>query len=139
MVAAMLTISHGAYLAIVGHCLDGAPDEACGLLVGSLATATAPQFVPCRNASASARIYTLDPRDYMRAERAAEDNGMEIVGVVHSHTHTTNYPSPTDVAAAPDPAWHYVIVSLKDDAPSVRSYRIVDEKISEETIAVIGR
>ena len=33
--------------------------------------------------------------------------------MVHSHTHTEPYPSPTDVAQAPDPAWHYVIVSLQ--------------------------
>ena len=135
----MLTLSHAAYLSLVGHCLDGVPDEACGLLVGSLLNATAPQFVPCRNTAASARIYTLDPRDFMRAERAAEAIGRHIVGVVHSHTHTTNYPSVTDVAAAPDPAWHYVIVSLKDDAPSVRSYRIIDGHITEEMVAVIGR
>ena len=36
---------------------------------------------------------------------------------MHSHTHTEAYPSPTDVAQAPDPGWHYVIVSLKREAP----------------------
>ena len=44
----------------------------------------------------------------------------------HSHTHTEAYPSPTDVAQAPDPSWHYVLVSLRDIQPVVRSYRIVD-------------
>ena len=37
--------------------------------------------------------------------------------MVHSHTHSEPYPSPTDVAQAPDPAWHYVIVSFKREAP----------------------
>ena len=32
----------------------------------------------------------------------------------HSHTHSEAYPSPTDVAQAPDPTWHYVLVSLRD-------------------------
>ena len=45
-----------------------------------------------------------------RAERAADDAGLEVIGVVHSHTHSEPYPSPTDVAQAPDPGWHYVIV-----------------------------
>ncbi len=58
----------------------------------------------------------------------------EINGVVHSHTHSEPYPSPTDVAQAPDPGWHYVIVSLKRDLPELRSYRIVDGRISEEPI-----
>ena len=42
---------------------------------------------------------------------------MEIIGVFHSHTHTDAYPSPTDVAQAPDPDWHYVLVSLRDTHP----------------------
>ena len=81
-------------------------------------------------------VYTVEPREHLRAEMAAEDHGWEIVGVVHSHTHTEPYPSPTDVAQAPDPGWHYVIVSLKRDAPETRSYRIVDGMITEEPIAV---
>ena len=58
-------------------------------------------------------MYTIDPKDHLRADRDAEGRGLEINGVMHSHTHTDAYPSPTDVAQAPDPAWHYVIVSLR--------------------------
>ena len=58
---------------------------------------------------------------------------------MHSHTHTDAYPSATDVAQAPDPNWHYVIVSLRDTAPVLRSYRIVDGVIHEERVSVVGR
>ena len=51
---------------------------------------------------------------------------------MHSHTHTDAYPSPTDIAQAPDPDWHYVIVSLRDDVPMLRSYRIIDGTVDEE-------
>ena len=74
------------------------------------------RFYPTANAAASSRVYTVDPRDHLRADRDAEDDGLEIIGVMHSHTHTEAYPSPTDVAQAPDPSWHYVIVSLRHDA-----------------------
>jgi proteasome lid subunit RPN8/RPN11 len=87
--------------------------------------------------AASARVYTIDPKEHLRAEMAAEDDGLEVIGVVHSHTHSEPYPSPTDVAQAPDPGWHYVIVSLKREAPESRSYRIVDGTISEEPISVV--
>ncbi len=113
---------------------DGYPLEACGLLIG-LGT-TVHRFVPCANVAGSARVYTIDPREHLRAERAADDAGLEVIGVVHSHTHSEPYPSPTDVAQAPDPGWHYVIVSLKRGAPESRSYRIVDGRISEEPISV---
>ena len=59
----------------------------------------------------------------MRADREAEARGLELLGVMHSHTHTDAYPSPTDLAQAPDPGWHYVIVSLRQEAPVLRSYR----------------
>jgi proteasome lid subunit RPN8/RPN11 len=58
------------------------------------------------------------------------------VGVFHSHTHTDAYPSPTDVVQAPDPSWHYVIVSLRDVQPVVRSYRIVDGLVEEESVVI---
>ena len=67
----------------------------------------------------------------------ADDRDWEINGVVHSHTHSEPYPSPTDVAAAVSPDWHYVIVSLKRDAPEARSYRIVDGDIVAEPLVVI--
>ena len=61
-------------------------------------------------------------------------NVNESLGVLSSHTDA--YPSPTDVAQAPDPDWHYVIVSLRDDLPSLRSYRIVDGEITEEQVTL---
>ena len=73
------------------------------------------------------------------ASRDAEGRGLELIGVFHSHTHTDAYPSRTDVAEAPDPAWHYVILSLRDDAPVIRSYRIVDGNIAEEQVVLDTR
>lgn len=122
---------------IVALSVERYPYEACGLIAGPPDRDIVAQFFPCRNVAESARVYTLDPLDHLRAERAAENEGWEIVGVVHSHTHTEAYPSPTDVAQAPDPGWHYVIVSLRDEtAPSLRSYRIVGGEVSEEDVAV---
>ena len=120
---------------MVGLALDEYPLEMCGLLAGPTPD-RAPIFTPCRNDDQSARVYTVNPSDFMRAEMAAEDLDWEINGVVHSHTHSEPYPSPTDVTQAPDPGWHYVIVSLKRDAPELRSYTIVDDQITEEPIAL---
>ena len=112
------------------------PLEACGLLVGT--GSDVHRFVACTNESKSAKVYSIPGRELLRAERAAEDDGLEIIGVFHSHTHTEPYPSPTDVAQAVDPAWHYVIVSLRDELPMLRSYRIVDGGITEEAVVVSG-
>jgi [CysO sulfur-carrier protein]-S-L-cysteine hydrolase len=133
----VLHLSEPAYQLILAHVLDGAPFEACGLIVGPTAD-EAQTFVATDNDAKSTRVYTIPPKQYLRAERAADDAGQVIIGVVHSHTHTDAYPSPTDVAMAPDPAWHYIIVSLRDISPVLRSYRIVDGNISEEPVLLTG-
>jgi proteasome lid subunit RPN8/RPN11 len=124
---------------ILAHCLAGLPDEACGLIAGDAASGSVLRWYPTRNAAASAKLYEVDPRDLLRAGRDAESSGTELIGVVHSHTHTGAYPSPTDVVQAPDPAWHYVLVSLRDTHPAMRSYRIVGGRISEELLALESR
>ena len=135
----MLSLTEDVWHQMVGHAYGGLPDEACGLLAGDPASDLVTVFYPCRNAAESSRVYTVDPRDHLRADRDAEDRGLEVIGVMHSHTHTEAYPSPTDVTQAPDPSWHYVIVSLKRDSPVLRSYRIVDGEIAEEAVGLDGR
>lgn len=130
----MLRLDRAVFDAICAQAVREYPLEMCGLIAGDPGSDHATRFHPCRNAAASAKVYTVDPHDFLRAERDADDHDQEINGVVHSHTHSEPYPSPTDVAQAPDPAWHYVIVSLKRDAPEVRSYRIVDGEVSEEAV-----
>ena len=136
-----LRLTEAQYATIIGHCYDGYPDEACGLLIGPFGARNEPtglvtQARPCRNADASAVTYTVDPRDMLAAMRAAEANGDEIVGVWHSHTHTDAYPSPTDVRQSVDPAWWYVIVSLKYGEPVLRAYEIRDGAITEVPVEV---
>ena len=101
---------------------------ALGIIYGDIGT----------SAAESARLYEVHPLDHLHADREAEARGLQIAGVYHSHTHTDAYPSPTDVAQAPDPEWHYVVVSLREDEPMVRSYRIVDGEVSEEPIVADG-
>lgn len=136
MLTGTLTLTRTVWSEMIGHVYDGLPDEACGLLAGDPASGRVRAFYPCRNASASSRVYTVDPHDHLAADRDAEKRGIELIGVMHSHTHTEAYPSPTDVAQAPDPSWHYVIVSLKREEPVLRSYRIVDGEVSEEGVGL---
>lgn len=134
--------------AIVSHCRSAVLTkwgeeflvEACGLLCGPMLdgepTGEVTSVHPCRNAEESARLYTVDSRDLLRAMRDVESRGEEIVGVWHSHTHTEAYPSLTDVRQAADPAWFYVIVSLRDEVPALRAFRIRSGEITEVAAVV---
>jgi proteasome lid subunit RPN8/RPN11 len=135
----MLRLPRDLYLRMVAHCITGLPEEACGVLAGDAVTGTVDRLYPTRNAAASARIYSVDSRDLLHADRDAERNGTQLIGVFHSHTHTDAYPSPTDVDEAPDPAWHYVVVSLRDTHPVTRSFRIGNGRVEEESVVVLGQ
>jgi [CysO sulfur-carrier protein]-S-L-cysteine hydrolase len=119
---------------MTAHCLRELPMEGCGLLIGHRERGQVLEVVPTRNSAASSRLYAVDSLDFLRADRAAESAGLEVIGVFHSHTHTDPYPSPTDVAQAPDPGWHYAIVSLRHQVPSIRSYRIEQAEVREEPV-----
>jgi [CysO sulfur-carrier protein]-S-L-cysteine hydrolase len=133
----MLVMATRSFAEMIGHAYDGYPLEACGLLIGR--GDKVERFVACTNEAASARVYAIPAKELLRADREADDAGLAIIGVFHSHTHSEPYPSPTDVEQAPDPDWHYVIVSLKREAPELRSYRIADGGITEEQVASGGR
>ena len=132
----MLQLRRDVYQRMVGDCYEKLPNEACGLLAGPPDRGQV--CYPITNVAASSRVYELDPKEHLRADRDAEDRGLQLIGVYHSHTHTVAYPSPTDVQQAPDPDWHYVLVSMADEVPSVRSYRIVDGNITEEPVVVLN-
>lgn len=69
----------------------------------------------------------MDGLGMISAEQSIDENGDELVGVLHSHPTSQAYPSATDVhdASAYDPAHVYVqlIVSLQGFAPTLRAFR----------------
>jgi proteasome lid subunit RPN8/RPN11 len=131
-----LVLSRGQVALMIAHCLRAYPYEGCGLIATAPGSPVVERCYPTRNAAGSARLYSVHPLDHLRADRDAESSGLVLAGVFHSHTHTDPYPSPTDVGQAPDPTWHYVLVSLRHELASVRSYRIVDQQVSEEPVVV---
>jgi proteasome lid subunit RPN8/RPN11 len=135
----VLHLRESAWRAIVGHAYDELPNEACGLLGGRGDRAEV--FVRCENHDHSSRTFTLGPDAWEKVDREIEGKGLQVLGVVHSHTHTEAYPSPTDIDQAGNPflaGWRWVLVSLRQDEPVVRSYVIEGETVTEEQIAVLA-
>jgi proteasome lid subunit RPN8/RPN11 len=140
-----LRLTAAQYDAVIAHCYDRYPDEACGLLAGPLAdgepTGEVTAVYPCENAAHSARVYRVGGRDLMRATLDAHARDEEIVAVWHSHTHTDAYPSRTDVEQAMEAQklerpWLYPIVSLKYGEPVLRAYWLRHGTIEEVPVEV---
>ncbi len=111
------------------HCRRGRPNEACGILATSDGE-TAKVF-RMLNASASPMRYSLDPKEQFAVYKELDERGWELGGVFHSHTRTAPYPSPTDVRLASEDV-PYVIVSLAQNPPEIKAYRILKENWTDE-------
>jgi proteasome lid subunit RPN8/RPN11 len=130
----------------------GYPHETCGLLIGRSAAGQREAGEPeaeggklrtevvrvaqARNLNSErARDrYELDPADFMQADLAAREDGLEIVGVWHSHPDHPAEPSETDRAAAWE-GWSYVIATVTaDGVTAVRSWRLEGEHFAEEAL-----
>ncbi len=127
---------------MIGHCRAGAPNEACGILGAKNGEIV--KVFRMTNASASPVRYSHDPKEQLAVYNTLDRQGWDLGGVFHSHTHTEAYPSPTDVRLASEDV-PYVIVSLAEDPPSVRAYRIekaswtdTEGDIEEIPVVVIG-
>lgn len=107
---------------MIEHCLDGRPNEACGLLAAK--DGRVQRVIRMSNAVESPVRYALDPKEQFDAYRLLEDEGLELGGVFHSHTRTEAYPSPTDVRLATEEV-PYLIVSLAREEPDIRAFRII--------------
>ena len=125
---------------MLAHAIAGLPNEACGLLGGRPGAGLVEVFVPTRNVDDSTKTYSIGPDGFKAAEAVFDRLGLDVVGVMHSHTHTDPYPSPTDVAAADNPfliGWQYVIVSLRDTEPMLRSWLLDEGTIVEVPVEII--
>jgi [CysO sulfur-carrier protein]-S-L-cysteine hydrolase len=107
---------------LVAHAKAEFPNECCGLIAGNGQIAT--RILRAENTEASPFMYVMDPREQMRLIDDIDDAGEEMLAIYHSHTRSAAYPSRTDVELAfyADPL--YVIVSLRDEEPVIRAFKL---------------
>jgi proteasome lid subunit RPN8/RPN11 len=145
--------------AIAQHAARTYPDECVGLLLGTLdsdqQTKRVTALYEAENTwqgqvslaegddpqSRRDRFY-LDPRDYLRAERAARAQGLDVIGCYHSHPDHPAEPSERDrvgfQATGGGRGFAFVIQRVRETgAAEMRSWLLLDNgsTFEEETIA----
>jgi [CysO sulfur-carrier protein]-S-L-cysteine hydrolase len=134
----VLNISKNLYDQVVAHARRDHPDEACGIIAGPAGSDRPERFIPMTNAARSPTFYEFDSAEQFRVWKDMDGKDEEPVVLYHSHTATEAYPSRTDVSYASEPGAHYVLVSTRDeDQTEFRSYRIIDNQITEEPVTVL--
>ena len=100
---------------IRGHGRETYPEECCGALLGETREdiAMVKQAERVLNASREMRErrFQIEPRDYLRLERRAEELGLSLLGFYHSHPDHPAAPSDYDREHAL-PFLHYLIVAV---------------------------
>ena len=121
---------------MVEHGLAAFPNESCGLLAGKEGRPV--KFFAMTNRDASPVTYRLDPKEQLHVFEEMDEQGWELLGIFHTHTHSEAYPSETDRAQAFYPEAEYLVMSLSDRAnPQLRSFAIVDDEIVEQELEIV--
>jgi len=120
--------------ALIAHAEREAPNECCGLLIGTGTSVT--ECHPARNKVASQNRFQINPADHFVAIRRARAAGLEVLGAYHSHPGSAAVPSPSDLAEASDGAPVMLIVSLLPPAPVVRAFML--ERSGSKEIRIVS-
>jgi proteasome lid subunit RPN8/RPN11 len=119
--------------------LQSFPDECCGFFFGKETgeerIITHSLVVNNSKEGDKRRRFEIAPKDYLNAERFADENGLQFLGVYHSHPNHPAIPSEHDRVAA-QPYFSYIIISVKEnEIAGIRSWQLNDQfQFEEETI-----
>jgi proteasome lid subunit RPN8/RPN11 len=135
----MIRIESPALELMKAHALSIFPEECCGFLLGNEQADGIRQITVIREVDNAKpgdkkRRFEITGRDYMLAERFAQESGLLLLGIYHSHPGHPAVPSETDRLAA-QPYFSYVIVSVVlDHINHIRSWRLNENAAFEEEI-----
>jgi proteasome lid subunit RPN8/RPN11 len=133
----MIVIEKGPLDQIKFQALSIYPDECCGFLFGKeddegKRIVSVIREVNNAKHGDKRRRFEITGKDYMLAERYAEENNLQLLGIYHSHPEHPAIPSELDRIAA-QPWFSYLIVSvLKSQIDHIRSWRLNEIAAFEE-------
>lgn len=116
--------------------LQSFPDECCGFFFGKELNderiVTDVLVVNNSKEGDKRRRFVISPKDYLNAERFADENQLQLLGVYHSHPNHPAIPSEHDRVAA-QPYFSYIIISvMENEIADIRSWQLNDDLQFEE-------
>jgi proteasome lid subunit RPN8/RPN11 len=118
------------------HLESGYPNEACGVMLGKNGVVTEIVSADNERTDSARNRYLIDPLAYMKIERGADQRGLEVLGIYHSHPDVAARPSQFDLNHA-WPNFSYLIVSVvKGKAVESNSWRLRDDRSAFDQEAV---
>ena len=124
------------------HALATFPEECCGFMYGGIIEnyieVESVSVVENNHPDFKARRFLITPEDYMNAEKYADENGLILIGVYHSHPNHPAIPSETDRLAAM-PGFTYIIYSIIDGEPAdVTAWELAEDRSKFLAIKIVN-
>ncbi len=125
----MLYLEKKDYEKILAHAVAGLPNEACGLIAGTVdgEKKYVKEVYLLTNIDASNEHFSMDPREQFAAVKDARAKHLEMLGNFHSHPESPSRPSEEDKRLAYDSKANYLILSLEDREHPVLNAFLIDE------------
>ena len=115
------------------HVARQVPLEACGLLAGKNDRVEEVIFV--RNRAQSPERFVMDPYEQLNAFDWLESNGLDLLGIFHSHPNGPETLSATDVAEAAYEVVH-LVWSLHGEIWGLRGFWIENGQVFEVSLLI---
>ena len=142
----MLKFTASDYGDIRRHGEETYPHECCGILMGTAQgdVRSVQTTVRCGNTRTDSpqNRYNIDPRELVRAQRQAHEQGLDIIGFYHSHPDHPARWSQTDFEEAHWIGCSYVITAVENGNATVTNSFVLmgateeDKALAGEEIAV---
>ncbi len=115
----MIEIALEQWKKMVAHAEAAYPNECCGVMLGrtdgsAKAVTVSMQLDNVSQGSQAAR-YELRPEDLLNADREARRQGLDLIGIYHSHPDCDAYFSETDLKNS-CPWYSFVVISVQQGA-----------------------
>lgn len=132
----MVVLKKSDYEKMVTHCQKHVPNEACGLLGGYIEgdKKVITDVYLLTNIDASPEHFSLSPEEQLQVMKDIRSKKNVLIGNFHSHPASPSRPSQEDIRLAYDSKMSYLILSLQEEEPVLRSFHIEGEVTREELV-----
>ena len=135
----MIKLSKSDYNKILDHAIKDLPDEACGLIAGTVEGEDKhiEKVYLLTNIDKSNEHFSLDPKEQLAAVKNMRAEGLVPLGNWHSHPESPSRPSDEDKRLAYDSKASYMILSLMDrENPVLNSFHIENNTSQREELVI---
>ncbi|MFZ5641238.1 MAG: M67 family metallopeptidase [Bacillota bacterium] len=129
----MIKISRGHVECIIQQAREHLPVECCGILAGRVEgeSIEVVDVYSMTNVDQSPEHFSLDPEEQFKVYYVIREKGLKLLGNYHSHPASPARPSQEDIRLAYDPEAVYMILSLQEEIPVLRAFRIQNGEYAE--------